>query len=67
MVAETHVSDDGTASLRHTVDFGDLDVITLLEKQLAEQLAGEQGSLAADTDDHYIFRFHGQSSFAVLS
>ena len=54
LVAVLYVGDDRAAALTHSVDFGDLDVVALEEYGVSENAAGEQRTLSADADYHYI-------------
>src|SRR5699024_3884059 len=65
LVAEADVGNHAAAPLAHTVDFGHLHVIALVQQQTAQQLAGQQGTLAAHAYDHNIFRIHVHTSSPV--
>ena len=54
LVAESYEGNDASAALCHTVNLGELNVVTCGKSGLAYNTAGEQCSLSADADNHNI-------------
>src|SRR5699024_712638 len=67
LVAKADVGDHAAAPLAHAVDFGDLGVIAPAQEHPTQELGGQEAALAADTDNHDIFRFHVQTSLGAQS
>ena len=61
-VAVANKCNDRSASLRHTVNFRYLYVISCRQGDSAEDTAGDQGSLSAYTDNHNISGLHHSTS-----